>query len=465
MRHRLRNRTAQGVFCLVTLAVLLTSPTLCAAADTATGLKGVTALQRALEYDFRRGRAAPEARMEALYGQACADRVRFACQWRTWHRKDHPPRRDTVLVFSRPCKAGEGVACLAAAWARQRSPGGHGEVNRSLAAGCRLGVQRACAERAQRQLDGLGMVADLPAASRALERTCKAGAWTGCVGLADALDRGAGLPLNRARALMLWHQACGAGELEGCHRYASRQAAGDGLVADAAAAAVLWRAACDGGHANSCVQLAVSLRQGRGVTQDARAADARQRRACELDLPSACPSGRSAAEPPETSPKGGPAVAMPLPDGSESPLHARPGWHPPVRRQSSYANWLAAGYVVGPLLAALTNGAGLLTPPIVHWVHGEGARGLAASGALIFLPLLSAGVAASIVCGDGVNCDEGNANASLLISAAATYVAWAVYDCAHNATTTTYSRTGWQLAPYVRHDPQMGATLGLGGAF
>ncbi len=433
-----------------------------------------------MEYEFRRGRSTSEARLSALYQQACSGRVRLACDWRTWHRVDRLPATDVAVIFGPPCTAGEGVACLAAAWASDLATDKEGQAGRWLARGCRLGVQRACAEHAWRLLNGRGMVANPPAAARALSHSCNAGAWLGCVGFGVALQRGAGVALDRARALTLFSRACSAGELDGCHRYAQRQAAGDGLPMNPAAATSLWRAACKGGHAQSCVELASSLRQGRGAAVDSKAATSAQHRACALGLRTACSAGlpqpvvqtrpRQArpGQPSVARPmhrRRGPPNAVPLPARPSSPLYGRPGWRPPQQRVGSYGHWLAAGYVAGPLLAVVSQGIGLLTPPIVHWAHGEVGRGLAATGAIFFLPAVTAGVTVAVVCQAG-DCNESSAISAVLTAAVTTYVAWAVYDCMNNSSKIGYAQTNsLRLSPFASRDDEGTTTLGLAGSF
>ncbi|MCE7893481.1 MAG: sel1 repeat family protein [Sorangiineae bacterium PRO1] len=193
----------------------------------------------ALHYAYF-GVAKDVARARALYEQACAKNVQYACS-------------GLGIMYSR------GEAGLPK------------DLDRDFAlqdAACKAGEMRGCNNLAVRYEDR----GEQEKAVELFERACSGGFAYSCANWGAKLKHGSGAPKNVAKALELFQKSCDAGQSKGCLELAYMYAGGLEVPQDPGKAAALYRRTCDGGRDtvgnNACRQLAWAHFKGSGVVQD-----------------------------------------------------------------------------------------------------------------------------------------------------------------------------------------------------
>ncbi len=454
-------RCARSIIPLISTLSLLSALPCMAATELDRSRAG---LIEALRSDFNEGASLHNRATLERYTKACRAGIQFACTHKEWRVNGKGRFGAALLRAATPtCRRGEGAACLVLGLlASKRRPGGQ--------------PVRARSSRAL--------------ASRKYQLACRAGEALGCLWLSDLLE----LREPDSKVILLIRQAaCLRGNAEGCARYGVHVSEGRGVRRDRAAALTLFIRACDKGAPLACRRAADHLLEepkphvawkralnlyGRAckdghipgceraaiLHRDGRASLPRLTSRVDLTRKS-CAAGvaRSCRELRRSGPSGWrrvtPAVARDPTERVSLQHRRRIVRRPPTE---SYGGWLTMGYVAAPLLLVPTEGLSIFLPATVHWVNGQGGRGMIALAGTVVAP--TAGLLIWFIIAEGV-ADSNDAFLSLgALGAIGGYIGWAAYDVSKASGVARGPSAGLELQPYFRRAKD-GMSVGLVGRF
>jgi TPR repeat protein len=157
------------------------------------------------------------------------------------------------------CDKGHAGSCGALGFGYLERSHDYGKALAAFQKGCEGGDARACVNRGEMTLHGLGTNADPAAAAPLFESACNQGDAIGCGDLGRLVHAGTGVAHDDARAATLLRKSCDGGQAPACGELGSMTRDGAGVPKDDKAATALIRRGCDGSDARSCNTLGLQL--------------------------------------------------------------------------------------------------------------------------------------------------------------------------------------------------------------